>query len=106
MIPGNDAIDSIFARIFVFAVLSRSRTGLAKSRKKWFSQYRCGTPRNSVATHLTKASCLSEIHSTTFKCSVRARSLVRTNRFLISAVVPESRGSANQTRLRVTSRTT
>jgi hypothetical protein len=54
----------IFRRICTLAWLSNSSTGLAKSRKKWLAQSRCGTPANSLAIVVTNAPCLSDIHTT------------------------------------------
>ena len=39
----------IFPRICTLAWLSNSSIGLAKSRKKWLLQYRCGTPGHTLA---------------------------------------------------------
>ncbi len=45
---------------------------LVVARRKWLSQYRCGTPGNTGAMPETNASCLSLIHSGTV-CSPGAR---------------------------------
>src|SRR3954452_15491061 len=54
-----------FFRIRTLAWLSASRTGLARSRRKWLPQWRWGASGNSAAIPLTNASCLSETQSFT-----------------------------------------
>ncbi len=90
-----------FLRICTLAWLSASSTGLARSRRKWLAQYRCGTSGNSPAIPVTKASCLSEIQSFTGLPNRSAHWRAWAIKRRTSDAVAESNASANQTRLPV-----
>jgi len=88
----------IFRRICTSAWLSHSRIGFATSRRKWWPQYRWGTPGQTRAMVVTNASCLSEIRIRTRQPGRSAPSLAGSISGRICSVALDESGLANQMR--------